>query len=276
MSHMLQNKKITPRVMEILDELNNDLAKKVYIYLLEDQEIRIHHERTNYCAIHRFKFNDHGRIHAKIVILNSLKLFSLLKDKVEMDLITEGACTMEDIPVVIMTAAFLHDLGNMIHRTGHYAHSLIIAQPIIERVLKEFYPLDFAKQIKLKTAIMECIYGHDESVKNHSIESSIVSVADGLDAAQGRAREVYIEEDNFSIHALSAMAIKDIKVGPSDNDKKHVKCVIVCSYLTAVFQVTEILIKKINSTMLKPFIEIKVELLPEYNNGKYFEKYVDL
>lgn len=255
---MVNKVKINTEIDEILEQLtNSELPKKVYDYVHEDEEIDALIDISNTAAIDRFGFNDHGKVHVKIAVLNALRILKVLDGHVQLNIIKDSVGDFDDAINVIIIAMFLHDIGNSIHRKFHYQHSLVLAEPIIDRVLKKFYPNDLVKRTKLKVACLECMYAHDEAIPCTTIESSICTIADGLDMAQGRAREVYSKGD-FDIHSLSALSIKKVRV-TEDGKDKPLKIEVYASEMAGIFQIQGVLGKKIASSKLKD--KIYVELI---------------
>jgi metal-dependent HD superfamily phosphatase/phosphodiesterase len=102
-------------------------------------------------------------------------------------------------------------LGNSIHRVNHQSHSCILANPILDRLLKTVYPNDAALAVRLKSEILHAIFSHEEDVECLSVEAGAAKIADGTDMAHGRTRIPY-RTGKVDIHSLSALSITSVEI----------------------------------------------------------------
>jgi len=79
----------------------------------------------------------------------------------------------------------LHDIGHAIHRTNHEEMSLILAPPIIKRMLEGLY--DEAERTIMMVETMHAMISHHEEIFPLTLEAGVVRVADALDMEKGRA-----------------------------------------------------------------------------------------
>lgn len=211
-------------------------------------------EEANIVATKRFFYNDHGKIHSRIVSAASLEIFeNFLKFNIIPSIVENNVGTLEDSKVVIFLSAYLHDIGNAFHRRNHPLIGSLLVYSVLDEILLESYP-DIKKRTKIKSEISHCIYSHDEKILATSIEASIIKIADGLDMAEGRARIPY-KLGKADIHAFSALAIKKVEV---ENTKdKPILIKVYMSNEAGIFQIEKVLIPKIQTTIIKKYIKIE-------------------
>lgn len=242
-----------PRCIEMLHVLENDS----YIQNLLEQ--------GNNVVVGRLSYNDHGITHSRIAALNSVKIIKiLLEEKITPNMVSENMGTPEDSIFIVMTAAYLHDIGNAIHRKNHYTHSMMLALPFLERELGAFYG-EIGKRAKIMSMILEAIYTHDEEVRAISVEGGAVKVGDGADMANGRAR-IPFSRGKVDIHSISALAINDVRICKGEDKPVRIEVDMECA--SGVFQIHEVLGKKIRTSPLEQHIE--VEGLVRGPEGKSF------
>jgi uncharacterized protein len=80
----------------------------------------------------------------------------------------------------------LHDIGKSIHRTGHEQFSLVLAAPLIRRLLGGLY--DEPVLTIMTSETMHAIIAHRSDVRCLTVEAGCVKVGDALDMAEGRSR----------------------------------------------------------------------------------------
>jgi metal-dependent HD superfamily phosphatase/phosphodiesterase len=158
-----------------------------------------------------------------------------------------------DSKIVVLCGSYLHDIGNAIHRELHHIHGCYLSSPILEKILKEIYVEDKEKMLRIKQEILQCIFSHDENIQCLTVEAGIAKIADGTDMAQGRARIPY-KLGKIDIHSLSALSIKKVEI--NRGDKKPLQILIDMEGTAGVFQVEEVLMKKIMTSNLINLVEI--------------------
>jgi metal-dependent HD superfamily phosphatase/phosphodiesterase len=195
----------------INSHLNEPKLEQMFGLLETDLEIQNTLRMSNVMAVERIKYNDHGPVHARIVSGSALEIFKILIEEVTPTTVQNKVCSVEDAKVVVLCGSYLHDLGNNIHRVDHNMHSCIIANPILDRLLKKIYPDDTALAVRLKSEILHTIFAHEEGVNCLSVEAGAAKIADGTDMARGRARIPY-RTGKVYIHSLSALSITKVEI----------------------------------------------------------------
>jgi len=228
-------------------------------------------DMSDYIAVNKMKYNAHGDIHAKIVAANALKMLNLLLEVgVQPDIVKASQETSESrIPVesgdvddahlIILLSGLLHDIGNQVNRSNHNLHSLILATPILEKILTTIYS-DERKRGIILGFILHCIYTHMEDTPSYTIEASLVKVADGTDMTKGRGR-IPFEMGNVNIHCVSAMSIGEVEV--AKGREKPIGIKISMTNSAGVFQVEEVLYKKLVTGVVGKYVEITAQTVPE-------------
>ncbi len=222
-------------------------------------------ETTNYIVLNVYRFNDHGPIHVLLTTRRVLELLRIIK--------SSGMKTTAEMlgkperwsKFIVAFGALFHDVGNMIHRDKHYLFGVMIAEPIIDRVVREFEKED---PLLLKAMTLNAIYTHDEAVQCTTVEGSLVKIADGCDMEAGRSRLAY-KKDRVDIHAVSALAIDRVEI--KGGRKEPIMIEIWMRHPAGIFQVDEILTRKIESSLLSGKVRIRIHTGIE---GEVLEKVV--
>ena len=116
-------------------------ALRAYEMLVQDPEARSGWNMANYLTMRKLGYNDHGRVHALLTGAASVAILALLSEAwVRLDTVESGAGELEDAYVVVLLSTMLHDLGNQVHRFGHEAFGVVLALPILNRILDKLYP----------------------------------------------------------------------------------------------------------------------------------------
>ncbi|HDI46259.1 MAG TPA: HD domain-containing protein [Candidatus Methanomethylia archaeon] len=229
------------------------------LHLLEsDLEVQRLLKMANVMAVSRLGYNDHGVQHSRIVAGSALKLLDLLEGVVAPSIVRDGLGSLEDAKVVVLCGAYLHDIGNAVHREDHELLGVCLAKPILEKILPQIYE-DRSLIETLKTEILHCIYAHDEKKQALSVEAGVVKVADGVDMAEGRARIPYRLEKP-DMHLYSALAVKKVEL--LRGREKPIKIKVTMTNYAGVFQVEYVLMRKLETSGLRDLVEI------EYRAGR--------
>jgi len=246
-------------------------AQRVWGQLRNDSFMSAQWDMSDYIAVTKMRYNAHGDIHAKIVTANALKMLDLLIEAgVQPDILKASQETsesgnpvengdMDDAHLVILLSGLLHDIGNQVNRSDHNLHSEILAIPILDKVLTPIYS-DERKRGMIRGFILHCIYTHMEDIPSYTIEASLVKVADGTDMTKGRGRMPY-EMGNVNIHCVSAMSIGEVEI--AKGKKKPIGIRIKMTNSAGVFQVEEILYKKLVAGVAGKYVEITAQTFPE-------------
>jgi len=250
-------------IEKIIDE--HPKAKRVWEALKDDPFIHGLWEMSDYIVVDKMHYNAHGDTHAKVVAANALKVLDILVKKgVEIDTVSDGIGDVEDAYLIVLASALLHDVGNQIHREKHYNHSMILAVPILDQLLPKIYG-DAMKQAQIRGSILHCIGTHMEEVKSYTLEASIVKIADGTDITKGRSRLPY-DPESINIHSVSAFSVYEVII--SEGDEKPVKITVQMTNSAGVFQVQEILCRKLEAGVASKYIEISASTVPQIVAGE--------
>jgi metal-dependent HD superfamily phosphatase/phosphodiesterase len=241
-------------------------AEKLAEKILYDAEIQAMQEYANNVSIVRLKFNDHGPVHMRTVAHNALIMMDLIRRAgVKTSLETEEAGSFEDSLSAVICGALLHDLGMAIGRQDHELHSVYLAHPILDRILRDVYETDYQKITIIRSLALEAIAGHMGNRSIYSLEAGIVQVADGCDMKKGRARiplAIAGSPRMGDIHQYSANSIEELAIGPGN--EKPISIRVDMSSEVGLFQVEEVLLNKIAAGTAKSYIEMYAVL----NGGK--------
>jgi metal-dependent HD superfamily phosphatase/phosphodiesterase len=267
------DKSLLMQAEETIDNIASKYPKtqSVWDQMRDDSFLSAQWDMADYIAVTKMRYNAHGDIHAKVVAANALKMLDLLvqagvqpdivratQDTTEWgDLVQSG--DLDDAHLIVLLAGLLHDVGNQVNREDHNLHSEILAMPILNTVLTEIYPEDRKRGI-IRGFILHCIYTHMESIPSYTVEASLVKVADGTDMTKGRGRTPY-EMGNVNIHCVSAMSIGEVAIAKGRD--KPIGITINMTNSAGVFQVEEILYKKLTAGVAGKLIEISAQTVPE-------------
>ncbi len=245
---------------------SNEKLERILNYVKHDPEIQAIWVIQNVTAIRRLKMNDHGHIHMRITSQNALKIGRLLKKhgvkfNLEKDYEDSGfKFNFKDVEVVLFLSAILHDSGMSIYRKEHPLLSVIVAEPILDKVLEGVY--SDAERTVIKSEVLHCLFTHEKNRSPLTMEGSVLRLADALDMEEGRARIPFNNGGDLSIHAVSAMAIERVFIEEGD-EEKPVKVFIKMKNSAGIFQVTELLVAKLKDTPLKNLVRIVVDIKNE-------------
>jgi len=237
-----------------------DKARYAWNYIRNNNFIKGLWEMSDYIVVGKMQYNAHGDTHARVVAANGLKILNILLNKnVNVDIIKDGIGDVDDANLVVLVSALLHDIGNQVNRKDHNLHSCILAMPILDKLLPQIYRNDF-KISQIRACILHAIYTHMEDLKSYTTEASIVKLADGTDITKGRSRLPY-DLGNVDIHVISAMSVEDVEIVPGD--EKPVEIRIYMTNSAGVFQVEEILYRKLVAGVLTGLVKIVAKTIPE-------------
>lgn len=211
---------------------------------------------SNINAINRMHINDHGPVHIKIVSNLALKLLRLLCEHgVQPSAVKDHQLSDEDAEVIVFLAVCLHDLGHIVHRHDHERFSIGLATALLPELLDGVYT--GRERAIVMSEVLHAIYAHDTDVKPFTVEAGCLKVADALDMEQGRAR-IPFSLGEPTIHAVSALAIDEVQVGKGQD--KPICIQIKMSNSAGIFQLDNLLKKKVQSSGLAQYIEIQANL----------------
>ena len=235
-------------------------AKKMWLLLNDDSEVRADWSLANYIAVSKLKYNDHGEVHAKIVAAHALKMLKLLLNSgVTTSVIKEKAGDEDDVHLIVLAGALLHDIGNQVHRENHHLTGVYLAIPLLNRLLPKIYK---SKEVmyEIRGHILACIYSHECDIRDLTEEAALIGIADGTDMTKGRGRLAF-DKGNVNIHTVSALSIEKVEI--IQGDETPVRIMIHMNNSAGVFQVQETLGKKILPGPLENYVEVIAVAKPD-------------
>ena len=239
---------------------NKPKALKLWNLMGQDAEVNADWDMSNYIAVNKLHFNDHGEIHMKIVTANALKMLKLLDESgVVGDIVKAKAGDIDDEFLVVLAGGLLHDIGNQVHRENHHLHGVSLAIPILDRLLPEVYK-DPEVMYEMRGHILTCIYSHEFEVRDLTIEAALIGIGDGTDMTKGRGRMAF-DSGNVNIHTVSALSIEEVSITKGTDCPIGIH--IRMSNSAGIFQIQETLFKKIIGGPLEPYIEVIAESKPD-------------
>ncbi len=231
------------KLESFLDAVNGDEQVRAWWYMAQ-----VHAERLG--------MSDHSWVHTQIVLNIALRLLRLLvKAGVEPAVVADHAMSARDAEVVVAGGALLHDVGMSIHRADHEAYSLFLASGALDRLLADAY--SEPKRTVIAAEILHAIIGHRRRGEPYTLEAGVVRVADGLDMAQGRTR-LPLEAGREGIHSISAAAVDEVRI--EVGEERPVRIEIELNNSAGIFQVDDLLAKKIRGTPLEGRIEVVAKI----------------
>jgi metal-dependent HD superfamily phosphatase/phosphodiesterase len=208
---------------------------------------------ANTMAVKRLGYNDHGPVHSKIISGSALEIFKLLTNAVEPTSVLNGICDYVDARLIVLLGAYLHDIGNAVHRFNHEKLGAWLSIGILDRILNEVYHGDQDLAYRVKCEVIHSIFSSDDKVPCLSVEAGTVTVADGTDMAEGRSRVPYLFGKN-DMHAISAQAIESVSI--IKGEEKPVSIHVKMENPAGIFQIEEVIGRKIRSSGIQELVEV--------------------
>jgi len=231
---------------------HNEKLRQIVARVDADEELHQLWRSANINAVDRSGITDHGEVHVRIVVNAALKLLRLLiEGGIQPSVVTNYQLTPEDAEVIVVLAACCHDLGIAIHRDNHEQYSLTIAYPKLRQWLEGIYE-EPAKTIMV-SEILHAMIAHRWDERCLTLEAGVVKVADALDMTQGRSR-IPFEAGSFNIHSVSAAAIDAVNL--MAGEKVPIRIEITMSNSAGIFQVDELLRRKLRHSSIAPYVEV--------------------
>jgi len=214
---------------------------------------------ANINAVDRSGMNDHGEVHIRIVANAALRILRLLVEAgIQPNVVLNDGLEVADAEVVVFLACCLHDIGIAVHRDDHERYSLILAYPKARALLTGLY-----EEPMLTTMVAEVLHAvvaHRWDERCLTLEAGVVKVADALDMSQGRSR-IPFEAGQVNIHSVSAMAVREVEI--ERGIQRPVRLEILLENPAGIFQVDELLQRKLRNSTLAPYTEVVVKLADE-------------
>lgn len=239
----------------IYAKVNESPRVAKFFKLLEcDIEVQSLLKMANIMAVTRLFYNDHGLTHSRVVSGSALEVLDLLvRGGIQPTIVRDGEGDLEDSKIVVLGGAYLHDVGNAVHREMHHIHGTYVADRVLRRLLSKLYTTDKHKAISIRQEILHTIFSHDEGVAPLTIEAGVVKVADGTDMAEGRARVPY-KLGKSDIHGFSALAIKRVEI--DKGEERPIKIIVDMENEAGIFQIEQVLGTKIKSSGIAHLVEV--------------------
>src|SRR5512139_917159 len=235
---------------------------RLFESLLGDPRVMAQWDLANYMAVVKLGYNDHGPIHAQIVTAAAMQMTQLLHHAgVNFDVVESGAGDLDDAHAVVLASILLHDIGNQIHRAGHEAFSVALAQPVLERHFAPVYGGDPARMQALLGFALSAIACHDCDPAPLTMEGAVVAVADATDMTKGRGR-IAFDLCAIDIHSVSSLAIESVTIQASHD--RPIEIVVALSNAAGIFQVEQIFARKLIATPLRDYVTIRTIAAADY------------
>jgi metal-dependent HD superfamily phosphatase/phosphodiesterase len=211
-------------------------------------------------ATRRLGMSDHSWVHIQIVLNIGLRLARLLfRRGVTPSITADFGLAERDAEVVIAAGCLFHCVGMSIHRDDHERYSLFLTADKLDGLLKSAY--EEPERTIIVSEALHAIIGHRRQGAPFTVEAGIVRVADALDMARGRSR-VPFESGHQNIHSLSAYAIEEVKIVPGE--ERAVRVEIAMSNSAGIYQVDELLARKLRGSGLEEHIEVVARIDAEH------------
>ncbi len=235
----------------------NRKLEKLLDRINSDEEMAQLWRSANVNAVDRSGISDHGEVHIRIVTNAALRILRLLKERgVAPDAVTNHKLTAEDSEVIVVLAAALHDVGISIHRDNHELFSLIISYPKARQLLEGIY--EEPQLTAMVSETLHAIIAHNSDQRCLTIEAGCVKLADACDMTEGRSR-IPFDSGQINIHSVSAMAVKSVKILKGDD--KPVRINVELHNSAGIFQMDNLLKKKLMNSTLVPHVEVRAGIV---------------
>ncbi|MCD4654071.1 HD domain-containing protein [bacterium] len=222
----------------------------------EDVELAQLWKCSNVNAVDRAGISDHGEVHIRIVANAALRIIRvLIKQGVEPSVVTDHKLTNDDAEVIVVLAACLHDTGISVHRHHHERYSLFIGFRKARELLAGIY-----EEPELTIVVSETLHAvvaHHSHEECLTIEAGALKVADATDMTEGRSR-IPFEAGKVNIHSVSAQAVDAVTI--KQGEKKPVCIEIKLANSAGIFQIDELLKKKLRHSSLKHLVEVVAKI----------------
>jgi metal-dependent HD superfamily phosphatase/phosphodiesterase len=233
---------------------DNTRALEMYQYLSGSPKVQSYLRTANRMAVSRLGYTDHGPVHAEVATWNALRVFDILDETFQPNVVAEGIGDIDDARLIVLASTYLHDIGMVVHRNEHNQAAVQLAGPILETKLMNIYN-DPAKATDILSFIFHGIYAHDDDTQCLTLEAGMTKIGDGADMTKGRTI-VPFQKGKVDIHSVSAMAINNVIL--EKGDKKPLRITVAMDNPAGVFQVQAVLEKKLSTSNLQDHVDIDV------------------
>ena len=238
---------------------NSPVLSRAYEALETDEEVQELVRMSNIVAVGRLKYNDHGVVHARIVSGAALELFDILVGAgVTPSTVADGTtASVDEAKLVVLLSAYLHDVGNSIHRVNHEALGALLVKDLLTRIISDVIPGVGRRRYLLRQEVIHGIYATETNVRALTVEAGVVKVADGTDMAEGRARIPY-KLGRLDMHAMSATSIKKVFIGRGSS--RPARIYVVMDDYAGLFQFEAVLKPKILTSGIEGYVEVYINV----------------
>ncbi len=248
---------------------NNKKLEQLLERIEADAELNQLWRCANVNAVDRFGISDHGEVHIRIIANAALRVFRLLVEgDVTPSAVKDHGLTVDDAEVIVVLAAALHDVGISIHRDDHERYSLIIAYPKARQLLSELYEEPTLTAMVSET--LHAIIAHNSEQRCLTIEAGCVKLADALDMTEGRSR-IPFDAGQVNIHSVSALAVKSVQI--TKGELKPVRIEVELHNSAGIFQMDNLLRKKLYNSTLIPFVEVRAAIVEGETEKRLMTEY---
>ncbi len=257
-----------PAEMIRLPAKRNPILQQVLARVNADEDLHTLWRCQNMNAVDRLRMSDHGPIHMQIVVNISLRILRMLvASGLVPNVVKDHQLTNDDAEVVVVLASLLHDVGMSIDRANHEEMGLFIAHSKLMELLDGIYPVVPKRVIISET--LHAILNHRSEGRPLTLEAGVVRLGDALDMAKGRSR-ITFEAGHMNIHSVSAASIDSVEI--SEGETKPIRITVHMLNAAGLFQLDELLKKKLKNSGLEPYVEIYADVLGEADK-RLFETY---
>lgn len=233
-------------------------ASAMWDLLTTDPEVRANWDMADYLTVAKMSYNDHGEVHARLVAANAVQIYDLLQQvRIVPDVVRSGAGDEDDACAVIVAACLLHDIGNQVNRQGHELAGMLLALPILDRLMPKIYA-DVERRVELRSFILHAIHSHDLNPPPLTFEGALVALADGTDVTRGRGRTAF-ELGKVDIHSVSALAIDSVAI--AKGEKHAVEITVSLNNSAGIFQIEDTLTRRLRNSPLSPHVVVVARAL---------------
>ncbi len=250
---------VSPWLVRKFLETSNVL-RSAYEFLESDEEVQSLVEMANIMAVGRLRYNDHGVVHSRIVSGAALEILDLLmRANVRPSSLEVGISrSVEEAMLIVLASAYLHDIGNAVHRENHEYLGSLLAKDIVDRMLASALPgVEGKRRRMMRQEILHAIYATETNTQALTVEAGVVKVADGTDMAEGRARIPY-KLGKIDMHSTSALSIKRVDI--SAGSSRPVSIEVYMDNFAGLFQIEAVLKPKIVSTRVAEYFEVLMKV----------------
>lgn len=259
---------LRPTEMIRVPARHNPVLQQLLAKINADEDLHTLWRCQNMNAVDRLGMSDHGPIHMQIVVNISLRLFRMLvASGLTPSIVQNHELTNEDGEVVVVLASLLHDVGMSIDRVNHEEMGLFIAHQKMLEMLDGIYPPVPRRVVMSET--LHAILNHRSEGHPLTLEAGAVRLGDALDMAKGRSR-IAFEAGFMNIHSVSAASIDAVEI--REGETKPIRITVHMLNAAGLFQLDELLKKKLKNSGLEPYVEIFADVLGEVDK-RLFETY---